>query len=85
MKKIDAFGAFGLFMTVFVLAFAQCSRPKKVTTIPASHENWGGFYSDLNNAGRLCDSMEKQVKQKLKQQPKPHLVIDQEAIRIFDY
>lgn len=88
MKHVDLFPHFSLFMTAFILCCATCKQPKASTYIAPTHQasvDWSGFYSALNQAERVNDSMYRECLKKLKQKPQIDRIDHPAIMRAIDY
>lgn len=86
--KHDFFASFSLIMTAFILCCATCKQPKASTYIaPPSQASvdWQGFYSALNQAERVNDSMYRECLKKIKRKPQIERVDYPAIMRAIDY
>ena len=86
--KHDYFATFSLFMTAFILCCATCKQPKASTYIAQPSQasvDWQGFYSALNQAERVNDSMYRECLKKLKQRQQIERVDYPAIMRAIDY
>ena len=86
--KQDFFPVFSMIMTAFILCCATCKQPKAGTYISPPTQasvDWQGFYSALNQAERVHDSMYRDCLKRLKPKQKIDRVSHPAIMKAIDY